>query len=380
MSKNSEYWEKRIAQPTWNTYNSIEEKNIKLLDMYQQASKDISNELYSLAEKVNSGKGLTRSEMHKYNRLNNLNKNIRDILEDLTNGVADFSTKNMQEGFASNYSNVMNALNVADFALPDKKLMDTLIDMPWRGDSFSKRLWKDTGKLANNLNNILTSGLQQGKTVSEMAINLNNVMNKGFNAAHTLVRTETMHYLNVSSDTAYKDAGIKEVQNWAAEDERTCEHCAAEHGKIYPIDKAPTLPFHANCRCTRLPVLKPITKNNIATKNNGDIIELDDINIGKSLGAAASNHKVWVEGEGYYKLAEGTKITKVHVFAGKGTKTPVRVAKHLTKQYGGIEENWQHTRGEGIVNFEGKNRRAELHWFENQDVGKIKMKVKRWFE
>lgn len=48
---------------------------------------------------------------------------------------------------------------------------------------------------------------------------------------------------------------VTKVQWWAAEDERTCETCGANHEKEYDIDKAPILPCHPGCRCTWLPVI-----------------------------------------------------------------------------------------------------------------------------
>ncbi|MEG0904184.1 MAG: minor capsid protein [Lachnospiraceae bacterium] len=132
--------------------------------------------------------------------------------------------------------------------------MEELLQKPWRGDDFSSRLWKNQKKLAVSLNNQLLLGLQQGKTTTEIAIAVSNIMRSSFNSAHTLVRTETMHYLNQASMQSYKDAGVKYVQIWAAKDERTCEECGQYHEKIYPIDKCPVLPFHPNCRCTIIPV------------------------------------------------------------------------------------------------------------------------------
>lgn len=81
----------------------------------------------------------------------------------------------------------------------------------------------------------------------------------------------------------------------------------------------------------------------------------------------------------YTRTTEGRKITKVIAFAGKGLNRKVDVAEHLTKQLGGKAENWQHLRGEGFVDVDGEIRRAELHWFEKEDVeGRARMKVKRW--
>lgn len=252
--KNSEYWENRVAKKTWNIYNSLEEKNRALLEMYQEASSSISDELYRLGEKMETS-SISLSDAHRYNRLSKLQDNINLIIKQLGSDVETFGKKNMYEGFNLNYKATMEEIGQIDFAMPNKKLMEEILNRPWLGSNFSERLWKNTKTLAMNLNDILTIGLTQGKTVTEMAISLNNRMNEGFNVAHRLVRTETMHYLNESSIQAYTDSGCDKVQYWAAEDERTCPRCGIKHGNIYSLKDRPVLPLHANCRCTYLPVI-----------------------------------------------------------------------------------------------------------------------------
>lgn len=254
MSKNSEYWEKRIASENWKVYNSLEEKNRELLPFYGDASEAVKDELYRIAEKYSKDGILSLSDMHKQNRLKKLNKRFESIIEELGHTVEDMSKQNMQQGFRKVYKNTAVAMGDTDFSMPNKKLMEKLLDTPWRGDTFSKRLWKNQKKLAVSLNDVLLIGLQQGKTVTEIAIMLHNRMGQGFNECHRLVRTETMHYLNDAASQRYKDSGIQYVQIWAARDERTCETCGGYHERIYPIDKCPHVPFHANCRCTILPV------------------------------------------------------------------------------------------------------------------------------
>ena len=58
--RNSEYWEKRIANETWKTYNNVEEQNRDLLKMYEKTSSSIKRELYSLAEAAEEQGGLTK--------------------------------------------------------------------------------------------------------------------------------------------------------------------------------------------------------------------------------------------------------------------------------------------------------------------------------
>lgn len=123
----------------------------------------------------------------------------------------------------------------------------------------------------------------------------------------------------------------------------------------------------------------PKQRKSLTNEAENDIIPRDDISIPRSVGAAPHRDRVKLPDGSYTRTTEGTKITKVVAFAGKGLNRKVDVAEHLTKQLGGKVENWQHLRGEGFVDVGEESRRAELHWFENEDVeDRARMKVKRW--
>ena len=113
--------------------------------------------------------------------------------------------------------------------------------------------------------------------------------------------------------------------------------------------------------------------------DKNDIIKSRGITIGKSVGAAGKNYPVRLPNGNHTKLAEGTKITKVRVFAGKGTNTPIRNSFYFESTYKIKANEWQKVRGEGTVVFEGKNRTAELHWYE-ADGERVQMKVKRYYD
>lgn len=256
--KNSEYWEKRIAdKTTWRLYNTLEEKNRALLEMYQDATREINSAIYELGEKLSKDGQIKRSDLYKYNHLKNLQAKMNSILKTLGGTIEEFASGNMENAFKENYSDILKSLGEKGFELPNKKLMEALLKKPWFGGNFSDRLWGNTEKLAQILNSELRQGLQQGKTTTEVAAKIATLMQSSFNSAHRLVRTETMHYLNQSSLEAYKAGGVQFVQFWAAMDERTCPSCGALHGKIYATDKVPVLPLHAHCRCTYLPVTDP---------------------------------------------------------------------------------------------------------------------------
>lgn len=120
-----------------------------------------------------------------------------------------------------------------------------------------------------------------------------------------------------------------------------------------------------------------------ALENNGksSTMKLEDAIIHKSVGAKSRNYDILdTESGEYFHFVEGTKIQNSEVFAGKGTKHPLHdgVGEGLSEQFGGTPEKWQHCKGYGVVDFKGEERKAEVHWFQEETVGKVKFKVKEW--
>ncbi len=222
MLENNNYFEKRIANETWKTYNSLEEKNIELLKRYKEAADEINKELYRAAEELKTSTP-SLSQMYRNNRLKKLKSGIESIVNELSQRTEKQGLSNMEKGVKDVSKNISAVLNY-DFYETDKALT-------------------------------IFHGLHQGNTVTQMAIALDGAMHKGFNAANRLIRTETMHCLNNAALERYREAGIEYVEICAAQDERTCDICGTRHEKRYKLENCPAMPFHANCRCTVIPYI-----------------------------------------------------------------------------------------------------------------------------
>lgn len=184
---------------------------------------------------------------------------------------------------------------------------------------------------------------------------------------------------------------------------RCCDWCRALVGKYeYPVERE-VYQRHENCRCTVLYDPGDGRTQNVHTKRWTDsvgdgILEarknygvlsgdnrryLPDIQIGKSVGAKSQNYDILDPSSGeYFRFAEGSRIRNVEVFAGFGSKRPLRreVAEGLQEQIGGSAEKWQHCKGYGVIDCLDEDRPAEVHWFQEETIGKVKFKVKRWLD
>ena len=117
--------------------------------------------------------------------------------------------------------------------------------------------------------------------------------------------------------------------------------------------------------------------------NKSDTILQSDIFIGKSLGAKSKNYEVIDPATGeHFRFVDGSKIQNAEVFAGYHVKKPLHeeVVEGLVGEFGGTPEKWQHSKGFGFLDCDGDAVLAEVHWFQEESVGKVKFKVKEWLE
>lgn len=307
--------------------------------------------------------------------------------------------------------------------MPESRI-SRILATKWSGEHFSDRVWSNTNALAEGLQNDMLVGIMAGKSEQHMAEDIMNRCGVGAFEARRLVRTETNYIANQAELDGYKECDIERYEFSACLDNRTSEICSELDGKVFPVSEAqPGVnlpPMHPFCRSTTLPVLpseedldreiaelgdeigadvnfdewvkglretedgKLVYKAESVDKSgDSGIIKLKDDFIGNSLSAKAKNYDVFDPSSGEtFRFAEGTKIQNREIFAGHGTKVSLHegVAEGLTAQYGGKCENWQHAKGIGILDYFGEERKAEVHWFQEETAGQVKHKIKRWLE
>lgn len=122
---------------------------------------------------------------------------------------------------------------------------------------------------------------------------------------------------------------------------------------------------------------KPLTSE----EESGKIQSFPKV-IGKNGGTLQAEDipQVLVKGYGKCSLVSGSKVDKIYNFAGKGTNRKVDIESGLIKRFGGKPGEWQHTTGNGEINYNGTSRKAEIHWFQEASVGIKLPRVKRWIK
>jgi len=184
-------------------------------------------------------KNLTYRELFAYNEL------IQLIPKDR---IDDFIENGWAQGII--FANQNGGLYAApmSFELPtDSRALDLIKDSNYRlFDGFSQATSDDILRIINREFN---NGLNPRDIARIVTREIDDVSRF---RAYRIAHTEIMRSVSTSTLERYAQIGVKYVEWFAAEDERTCEICGGLHRRVYVIDAVPPQPAHPLCRCTWL--------------------------------------------------------------------------------------------------------------------------------
>jgi SPP1 gp7 family putative phage head morphogenesis protein len=255
------YWGERAANAQAAlTKKSIAQTEAQLKKYYQQTMLKILGEFektyLKIFQRITEGKEATPADLYKLDSYWQMVAQTRRELEKLGEKEIALLSKNFSKQFQAIYDSL--ALPAGDmFGTLDKETVTQMINQIWCADgkSWSQRIWTNTEKLQQALNDNLIHCVTTGAKPAELKHLLQKDFGVSFSRADSVVRTEMAHIQTQAAKKRYSDYGIEEVQIWADEDERRCEICGELHEKKYLINEVVPIPAHPRCRCCIIPVV-----------------------------------------------------------------------------------------------------------------------------
>lgn len=256
-----EYWQERNLKAQIAINNkSIRQINNQLKRYYGKTMEDVIGQFEKTYNKlllsIEEGKEPTPADLYKLDTYWQAQAQLRRELEKLGDRQISLLSKQFETHFFEVYYSVAIPGEAA-FNTIDAVVAQQMINEIWVADgkSWSQRVWTNTNKLQQALNDGLISSLVSGKKTSELKKVLQEQFNVSYARADALVRTEVAHIQTQAAQKRYQDYGIKRMEVWVDEDERTCPICASHEGEIYPVNGVMPVPFHPRCRCCMIPVI-----------------------------------------------------------------------------------------------------------------------------
>lgn len=190
-----------------------------------------------------------RESIYKLNRLEGLQQSIRLQQREL----GAITNRELKEHLASlAYKSTGAADKIMGLAV-NSSAMKLFSGTAWSGEAdFSQRIWQNTDKLADYLNNDIANGFARGDSYERLIKNVRSrFINVAKNDAYRLVYTEGTYVMNESSAAVFeKDFEDYEFQ---VADSNACPVCKALNGKKFKFSqRVPGRnfpPMHPWCRC-----------------------------------------------------------------------------------------------------------------------------------
>lgn len=143
-----------------------------------------------------------------------------------------------------------------DFTKLADRDVQAAIATKWAGSNYSDRIWKNTKKLAESLEEVITQGLMTGQSIRDMELALEAKVDSGRYNINRVIRTEVNHCCNQGTLMSYKAAGTLRYIYLATLDMRTSSICRSLDKEVFFVSKAEVgvnfPPMHPNCRSTTM--------------------------------------------------------------------------------------------------------------------------------
>lgn len=147
-----------------------------------------------------------------------------------------------------------------NFRVPPAGELEVLTGQPLGGKRWADRLNDAVMDSEERVRDILDDGITYGVSTDTLARDLAGEIGYSLSRAETLARTELSRVQNEAAKLSY-EANSDVLQGWqfvAAIDDRICDACLSIDAKarVYEFGEGPDIPYHPNCRCIAVPVIK----------------------------------------------------------------------------------------------------------------------------
>jgi len=260
MTQNEQYWIDRANRRMDNyTLAAFDQARI-IKRSYNETLNYVRDEIAKILRHV--GDEDTLAYEYRMKRLNTLLQNTQKKMQELYGVNLVDTTAFLQQIIPEAYYHTIFDIAqgtgyLPSFAAVPTRYINKILNENWSGENYSKRIWSNTNKLAEDLRQTLTTAAMTGESITKTSKKLAEAFNTSDYNARRLIRTETTYATNQAELLAYDELDIDRYEFVATLDRRTSTICQKMDGKVFETKEAKAgvnLPaMHPNCRSTTIP-------------------------------------------------------------------------------------------------------------------------------
>lgn len=242
----SEYWKERQAKAqTKLTNKGIWQTEKQMKKYYNDAMKRVSGSFLSTYNKVmkakEEGREPTPADLYKLDTYWELQGQLQRELTKLGDKQAELYRKN----FTKHYIDIYNSFALKGGATYSTMTNETALQMIQQiwcadGKSWSERIWVNTSKLQEALNDELIHCVLTGADDKYLRQMLMSEFNVSYARADSIVRTEMAHIQTQAAAQRYKDYGLTKYEYLGREEHDIGCNCKKLNGKIFSFAEMQT--------------------------------------------------------------------------------------------------------------------------------------------
>lgn len=263
MTRNEKYWIDR-ANRRMDKYVASAFDEARIINRaYNGLKTYIDGEMAKILRHIGDEDSLAYE--YRMKRLNALLKNTDEKFKELYNinlgDTTAFLKSIIPEAYYHTIFDIAQGIGTQpEFSAVNSRLINKIIHEDWSGENYSKRIWKNTNKLAEEVREVLTEAATNGESIYKTSAKVADKFNTSAYNAERLIRTETTYATNQAEMLAYDELEIEKYEFVATLDTRTSPICQKMDGKVFETKEAQAgknLPaMHPNCRSTTIPYFK----------------------------------------------------------------------------------------------------------------------------
>ena len=386
MAKSSNYWDKRALQRLSDVEKNSEAYIRRIKKIYEQAYKDINNELIRVYDNYSKETGLDVQKLKellskketdkvwKTLKRQGFDKYIKDNYKSRISRLEQIQAQiygkakliyNKEEleqtmcykgvindsYYKAIYDTQMGTGYDFGFNRIDNNVTTALLNEKWSGKNYSERIWGNTDILAENISQIIGGAILSGQSIARTSKQIRDRFNVGKYYSERLVRTETNYFNNKADAMAYEEMGIDKYVFVATLDKRTSPMCQEMDNKVFKYKDISVgenyPPLHPNCRSKTRGYLGEEAEKNLIRRARNPVT-------GKNEVIDNISYKEWAKQHGLIK--EESASTKVAKNSTNKPKNDIINNKNyncdLAKKFGNDYYDELHNR---VVNTSDKN-------------------------
>lgn len=220
-------------------------------------SKDLENELRKFYQEYGDDGKITYSEARKWVSAKDHRRRLF-VLFAAINAHFDTSLVELRNEFEKMLIEI--AKRESDFFNMEVDY-DKVLEKTWGNDEsyWSDRLNENWNNYEARLLSEIKTSMIRNESIGDFIDTLDHFVDYMENDNERLAITEATAIGSFVRQMLMKFKGAKRYRFYAREDERTCEHCGALHGKVFLTSQfeigVTASPIHPRCRCWEVPII-----------------------------------------------------------------------------------------------------------------------------